>query len=317
MEHIVFLDRETIAEHITVPRPDFPHRWTEYDRTDKAQIQDRLKEATIAITNKVPLRKEDLQSLPHLKLIAVAATGYDRVDVDYCHENQIAVVNVRGYAAHTVPEHAFALILALKRNLIAYAQDVANGSWETAQQFCFFDHPIQDLAGSRLGIVGSGSIGKSMAHLGRAFGMEVMLCERKGEPKPRPGYTLWQDCLEGADILSVHCPLNDQTRNLITYEDMCQMKPGALLINVSRGGIICEEGLVRALNEGRISGAGFDVASTEPLTKDNPLKALFGQSNFILTPHVAWASDQAQQAAVDQMIETIEAFQKGTPRNLV
>src|SRR6476646_1143292 len=172
-EHvIVFLERKTF--NIPFPRPRFPHEWVEYDETDVAEIVHRLSRATIVISNKLPLREETLTQLPELKLIAVAATGVDNIDLNYCKEHHIAVCNTRGYAVNSLPEHALMLMLALRRNLIAYRADIQAGRWHEARQFCLLDHPIGDLKGTRLGIVGLGKLGRSMAQLGRAIGMAVI-----------------------------------------------------------------------------------------------------------------------------------------------
>lgn len=317
MDKVVFLDRETVAPQIMVGRPDFAHDWVQYDQTAPDQVVERLQGATIAITNKVALRAEDLAQLPDLKMIAVAATGYDCVDVEYCRQNGIVVSNIRGYAVNTVPEHTFSMILALRRNIIAYHQDVVRGEWERSEQFCFFNHSIRDIAGSNLVIVGGGSIGQTVATLARAFGMRVYFAERKGRTTVRSGYTPWAECLQLADVISLHCPLNEETRNLIAAPEFAQMDRKPILINMARGGVVQEDDLVHAMQAGMVSGAGFDVVNGEPLRTDSPLKALFSMSNFILSPHVAWASDQAQQTLVDQLIGNINYFHLGTPRNVV
>src|SRR5438105_6502602 len=187
---IVFLDRSTLQARVR--RPAFEHTWEEYAVTGAGELVERLKEATVAITNKVPLRAEALRRLPKLKLIAVAATGYDVIDIAYCQANGIAVANIRNYAVHTVPEHAFALITALRRNLIAYREDVEKGRWQQIDQFCFFDHPIRDLYGATLGIIGEGVLGQGTANIARGFGMRVLFADHAPPkanntrmPKPR------------------------------------------------------------------------------------------------------------------------------------
>jgi len=296
MEKIVFLDRDTIAPQITLKRPAFDHDWIEYNQTAADQVVARLQGATIAITNKVALRAETLAQLPDLKMIAVAATGYDCVDVPWCRAHTIAVANVQGYSVNTVPEHTFGMILSLRRSLMAYHSDVAAGVWEQSDQFCFFNHPIRDLAQSNLVIVGGGVLGQSVARLGQAFGMQVYFAERKGQKTVRDGYTAWEDSLALADVISLHCPLNDQTRGMIALPEFQAMKRKPLLINVARGGVVDESDFLHA---------------------DSPLKALLNRPDFILTPHVAWASNEAQQTLSDQLIENIEKFHAGTPQNLV
>ena len=317
MHSIVFLDRATLAPGVRLRRPAFAHRWSEFERTDAADVVRRLDGATIAIDNKVPLRREALEQLPDLKLVAVAATGTDCVDKDCCRERGIVVSNVRGYAIHTVPEHVFALILALRRNLCAYRDEVRRGAWQAARQFCFFSHPIDDLHGSNLGIVGEGVLGQGVAQLGRAFGMNVMFAAHKGKSGLGPLYTPFDEVLEKADVITLHCPLLPETRALLGMAEFRRMRRRPVLVNASRGGLVVEEDLERALDEGLLSGAAFDVALPEPPPADSPIMRLAARPDFILTPHVAWASAQAQQALADQVIGNIEHFVQGTPVNVV
>ena len=313
-QHIVFLDRSTLQARVR--RPAFEHTWQEYAVTNVSDLAERLRDATIAITNKVPLRAELLQRLPNLRMIAVAATGYDVVDVAYCRTRGIAVANIRNYALHTVPEHAFALITALRRNLLAYRQDVERGRWQQVDQFCFFDHPIRDLHGSTLGIVGEGVLGQATAGIARAFGMKVLFADHAPPKAEGVQFTPFEEVLTQSDVLSLHVPLTAETRNMIGIEQFRKMKRTAILINTARGGLVDERALVQALTEGLIAGAGFDVLTNEPPKQGNPLLEL-RLPNFILTPHVAWASDGAMQFLADQLIDNIEAFVRGGPQNLV
>lgn len=316
--HIVFLDRKTIAPEIVVRRPGFEHNWREYEQTTPEQVVERAREATILIDNKVPLSTETLAGLPRLKLIAVAATGTDCIDKAYCAEHGIVVSNIRNYATSTVPEHTFALILALKRSLVGYRQDVVAGEWQRSGQFCFFSHPIGGLAGNILGIIGEGSIGQSVANIGKAFGMKSLFAAHKGVSGLGPLYTPFDEVIETADVITLHCPLLPRTANTIAMPEFRRMKKTAIVVNTARGGLVNEADLARALREGLIAGAGFDVVTPpEPPADDNPLLALLDLPNFILTPHVAWASREAQQALADQLIGNIEAFVAGRPRNVV
>ena len=249
-------------------------------------------------------------------MIAVAATGYDVVDVPYCRTRGIAVANIRNYALHTVPEHAFALITALRRNLLAYRQDVERGRWQEVDQFCFFDHPIRDLHGSTLGIVGEGVLGQATAAIGRGFGMKVLFADHPPPKAEGVQFTPFEDVLTQSDVISLHVPLTAETRNLIGIEQFRKMKRTAILINTARGGLVDEPALVQALTEGLIAGAGFDVLTNEPPKDGNPLLDL-RLPNFILTPHIAWASDGAMQFLADQLIDNIEAFLRGSAQNLV
>ena len=317
MHRIVYLERESIVADVR--RPAFPHHWLEHPCTQQAEVGERLADATIAIVNKLQLDAGLIAALPALQMIAVAATGTNNVDLDACRARGIVVTNIRGYAVHTVPEHVFALLLALSRNLVAYRQSVAAGRWQRAEQFCFFDHPIRDLFGATLAIIGSGSLGSGVARLAEAFGMRVLRSERKGAATLRPGYTPFAQVLREADVISLHCPLTAATRNLIGADELQAMKRSALLLNTARGGLVDEAALLAALRQGDIAGAGFDVLSVEPPTAGNPLLTaeLLALPNFLLTPHVAWASQPAMQALADQLTTNLEAFARGEPQNRV
>lgn len=313
-ESIVFLERNTF--NIPFRRPSFDHEWVEYGETDESQVVDRLRDATIAICNKVALRENSLAQLPKLKLIAVAATGTDNVDLPYCRAHNIAVCNTRGYAVSSLPEHALMLMLALRRNLVAYRDEVRAGRWQEAKKFCLLDHPIGDLRGTMLGIVGFGTLGRAMAQLGRAIGMEVIVAERKHATSIRPERRSFADALRLSDVLTLHCPLTEETRDLIGAEELRQMKRDALVINTARGGLIDDQALLEALKSGKIGGAGIDVLRVEPPREGNPLLEA-DLPNLIVTPHNAWASNQAMQTLGSQLIDNLEAFVKGDPRNLV
>lgn len=313
MTRIVFLDRDTIGPSIQLTRPNADHEWQTYDRTAIDQIVDRLAGAEIAIVNKVPMRRETLERLPKLKFISVAATGYDVIDVEACRDKGITVSNVRGYAVNTVPEHTMALILALRRSLIGYRTDVIAGEWQKAGQFCFFNYPIRDLAGSRIGIIGEGSIGQSVAKLASAFGMILMFAAHKGKTGLGPLYTPFDEVIETSDVITLHAPLTPATRDTLAMPEFRRMARRPLIINCARGGLVNEADLVTALDEGLISGVGFDVLTTEPPAADNPLLAILERPNVIVTPHVAWASEEAMQTVWDQVVESIDAFLAGSP----
>ncbi len=314
MHRIVFLDRSTLRAELR--RPNFEHTWTEHHTTAPGEVVDRLADATIAILNKVAIGRAELLRLPKLKMIGVAATGYDVVDVAQCRTQGVAVANIRNYAVNTVPEHVFALVLALRRNLIAYHDSVRRGRWQAADQFCYFDYPIGDLAGATLGIIGEGALGQGPARIARGFGMKVLFADH-APPKPADvEFTPLATVLAQSDVISLHCPLTAETRGMIGHNELKAMKKSALLINTARGGLVDEAALAQALAEGWIGGAGFDVLTNEPPKAGNPLLAPT-LPNFILTPHVAWASDQAMQFLADQLIDNIEAWRAGTPRNLV
>ncbi|MFC0254061.1 D-2-hydroxyacid dehydrogenase [Massilia consociata] len=314
MHRIVFLDRDSLQARLrALP---FEHDWTNYAGTHEDEVVERLAGATVAITNKVPLRAAALARLPDLKMVAIAATGTDNVDLDACRARGIAVANIRDYSVVSVPEHCFALILALRRNLRAYMADVEAGRWEQSSRFCLLDHPIGDLAGGRLGIVGYGTLGRKVAQLGRAFGMEIAATSRSPIGDDGVVQLPLDQLLATSDVVSLHLPLTPQTRHLIGARELALMQPGALLVNTARGGLVDEAALARVLEAGAIGGAGFDVLSKEPPEPNNPLLRL-RLPNFILTPHVAWASTGAMQTLADMLVDNIEAWAAGKPRNLV
>ena len=314
MEHIVFLDSDTLKAEIRKPR--FKHIWTNFPNTKPEQLVERLVPATIAITNKVSVPADALVKAKTLKLIAVAATGTDILDLAACKSRNIVVQNIRNYANVSLPEHVFALILALRRSLFAYRADVEGGRWQRAEHFCFLDHPIRDLAGSTLGVVGFGALGKAVAELGVAFGMRALAYDVQRVSGPGVQAASFDQILEASDVISLHVPLTASTATLIGAAELARMKPNCLLINTARGGLVDEQALADALRAGRIGGAGFDVLSVEPPRSGNPLLDL-RLPNFVLTPHIAWASTRAIQILTDQLIDNLESFVAGAPKNVV
>ena len=315
---IVYLDRASIRAEVR--RPRVAHEWIEYAATGSDQVVERLADARIAISNKVYIGPDAMAKLPALQMIAVAATGTNNVDLAAARSHGIVVSNIRGYAARTVPEHVLAMIFALSRNLFAYRNAVAAGEWQRTDQFCLFHHPIRDLSELTLGIIGRGSLGQGLATLATALGMRVLFAEyRGGAVAVRPGYTQFETVLQTSDVLSLHCPLTEQTRHLIGPLELAQMKTGAVLINTARGGLVDEVALAAALRSGQLGGAGFDVLSNEPPASGNVLLApdLLSAPNFLLTPHCAWASQPAMQTLADQLIDNIEAFMANAPKNVV
>jgi glycerate dehydrogenase len=313
MRRVVFLDRASRKAAVRKPKGA---EYVEYEKTSVEEIVPRLAGADVAVVNKVPMRAATLEQLPDLEMIAVAATGYDVIDVGYCKAHGIAVANIRNYAVHTVPEHAFAMILALRRNLLAYREDVENGVWNRSDQFCFFSHPIGDLHGSTLGIIGEGAIGQGTAAIGRAFGMKVLFADHPPPKAEGIAFTPHEEVLAQSDVLSLHCPLMPSTHHLIDLAAFRKMKRNAILINAARGGLVDERALIQALDEGLIAGAGFDVLTVEPPRNGHPLLEV-RRPNFILTPHIAWASDGAMQFLADQLIDNIELWAAGKPQHLV
>ena len=307
--NIVFLDSTAIPKHIPIPRPSFPHNWVEYEYTSAEQTIERAKDADIIITSKVILSREVLQQLPKLKLIALTATGTNNVDLDAAKELGVTVKNVTGYSVTTVPEHVLGMIFALKHSLAGWQGDQITGKWTESKQFCYFDYPITDVKGSTLGVFGKGCLGTEVGRLANAVGMKVLYAEHKDATVCREGYTPFDEVLKQADIVTLHCPLTETTKNLINAETLSKMKKGAFLINTGRGPLIDELALVDALKTGHLGGAALDVMVKEPPEKDNPLiLAAKTMPNLIITPHIAWASDSAVTTLTKKVAQNIEDF---------
>ncbi|MFZ7260990.1 2-hydroxyacid dehydrogenase [Avibacterium avium] len=306
---IVFLDSTAIPKHIPIPRPNFEHQWVEYEHTSPEQAIERAKDADIVITSKVVFDRETMKQLPNLKLIAITATGTNNVDLEAAKELGIAVKNVTGYSSVTVPEHVLGLIFALKHSLMNWYKDQLSAKWADSKQFCYFDYPITDVKGSTLGVVGKGNLGKEIGRLAEALGMKVIYAERKGATTVREGYLPFEQVLQEADIVTLHCPLTSETTNLINAETLKLMKPTAYLINTGRGPLVDEKALAEALENGTIAAAALDVLVKEPPEKDNPLiQAATRLPNLIITPHVAWASDGAVEILVKKVTQNMEEF---------
>ena len=312
---IVHLDSATIGPSVTLTKPQHPHHWTSYERTEADEVITRLADADIAVVNKVAITKAHLAALPQLKMIALSATGYDKIDIAACHEKGVIVSNITNYAQDTVPEHSFAMILNLRRSLMAYHESVRQGAWQKSGQFCYFTYPIRDLKDSTLAVIGNGSIGSNVAAIARAFGMKVLRVGRKGETQTKPGYTPFEEAITTANIITFHCPLTPETKDSLTLHEFRKMTQKPLIINVSRGGLVNEEDVITALDEGLIAGAGLDVLTSEPPASDHIIMQNLHRPNLLISPHVAWASDTAMQCLWDQLVGNIEQFLEGTPRN--
>ena len=312
--HIVVLDRDTL-----VNRPfdfDFPHTLSSYGTTEAHETLERIRGADIVITNKVVISAQAFAENPQLKLVAVTATGVNNVDVEAAKQNGTAVCNIRAYGNESVAEHAFMMMITLMRNLPAYQRDVAAGLWENSPFFCHLGAPMRDLNGKTLAIFGRGNIGKTLATYAQAFKMNVVFAEHKNAQSIRDGYVSFDEAIRSADVVSLNCPLTPQTANMIGEAELQQMKPGAILINCGRGGLVDEAALVAALKYGQIGGAGFDVLTQEPPRDGNPLlKARL--PNLIVTPHIAWASQEAANRLFDILLDNINRFVASNPQNLV
>ena len=312
--HIVVLDRDTL-----VNRPfdfNFPHTLSSYGTTEAHETLERILGADIVITNKVVISAQAFAENPQLKLVAVTATGVNNVDIEAAKQNGTAVCNIRAYGNESVAEHAFMMMITLMRNLPAYQRDVAAGLWENSPFFCHLGAPMRDLNGKTLAIFGRGNIGKTLATYAQAFKMNVVFAEHKNAQSVRDGYVSFDEAIRSADVVSLNCPLTPQTANMIGEAELQQMKPGAILINCGRGGLVDEAALVAALKYGQIGGAGFDVLTQEPPRDGNPLlKARL--PNLIVTPHIAWASQEAANRLFDILLDNINRFVAGNPQNLV
>lgn len=312
--NIVVLDRGTLVE-----RPfkfDFDHRLQEYAHSENDEVAARIVGADIVVTNKVVIQAQHIADNPRLKLIAVSATGVNNVDVAAAKAAGVTVCNIPAYGNDSVAEHAFMLMIALMRNLPAYQRDLSAGIWEKSPFFCHFGAPMRDLNGKTLAIFGKGGIGTRLADYARAFGMNVVFGEHKNARDVRGGYLPFYEALSCADAVSLHCPLTDETAGMIGEAELQRMKPGALLINCARGGLVDEAALVAALKYGHLGGAGVDVLTEEPPRNGNPLlKARL--PHLIVTPHMAWGSFEARNRLFDILTENINRFAAGSPQNLV
>jgi glycerate dehydrogenase len=289
--------------------------WRWQISVEAAPMGERLAGAAVAVTNKVVLDAAAMAAAPGLRLICLAATGTNTVDLEAAGRAGIAVCNVRGYATAAVAQHVFALLLALSTRLLDYHQAVRAGRWQQSRQFCLLDFPIRELSGKTLGIVGYGELGRAVARLAGAFGMQVLVAQRAGGA-PTPERLPLAELLARVDVLSLHCPLTPQTRGLIGAAELALMRPDAVLVNTARGGIVDEVALARALRAGRLGGAGVDVLSLEPPRAGNPLLEA-DIPNLIVTPHSAWASREARQRLVEEIARNIAAFRRGEDRNRV
>ena len=289
--------------------------WQFHHYTEPEQVDERIAHARIIVTNKVRITREHIQAAPELRLVCVAATGTNNVDLDAASDAGVIVSNVRNYATASVVEHVFSLLLTLVRQLDNYRQRVKAGDWSRSPNFCLFDGSIEELSGKTLGIVGFGVLGRAVAQLAQAVSMRVQIAQRLHGP-PLPGRIPFDQLIETSDIVSLHCPLAAQTQGLIGEPQLRRMKNTAILINTARGGIVDEQALVRALQQGWIAAAGVDVVTQEPPEASNPLLQ-YSSPRLVVTPHVAWASRAARQQLITEIVDNIQAYLHGSPRNTV
>ncbi|MGR6035914.1 MAG: 2-hydroxyacid dehydrogenase [Candidatus Nitrosoglobus sp.] len=314
----VFLDRDTLhpADIDFSPLEAVIPQWAYYGTSSSDnEVIDRIRHATVVVTNKAILTGSAMKQTPHLQLICIAATGTNNVDLEAARRLGIAVCNVRGYCTASVVEHVFALVLTLTRRLAATTRAATAGAWQHSPHFTVPDFPCRELSGKTFGIIGYGELGRAVARIATAFGMTVLVSQRPNTPNG-PGRIPLRDLLPLVDILSLHCPLTQETAGLISQEELALMRPDALLINTARGGIVDEQALADALRAERLGGAGIDVLSQEPPSHGNPLLAP-NIPNLVLTPHVAWSSREARQYLLLQVAKNIRSFLAGETRNLV
>lgn len=314
----VFLDRDTVdIGDIDLARLEATlPEWRHFPLTAPAELAERIAAATAIVCNKVRIDDAAMAAAPELKLICIAATGTNNVDLEAARRRGIAVCNVVRYATPAVVQHVFALLLALVTRLPDYQRAVAAGRWHDSPLFCLLDFPVREIAGMTLGIVGYGELGQGVARVAEAFGMEVLVARRPGAYDERGGRLPLAELLPRVDVLSLHTPLAAETRGLIGAAELAAMRPTALLLNTARGGLVDEAALAAALREGRLGGAGIDVLAVEPPRADSPLLAP-GIPNLILTPHIAWASRESRRRLMDEVAENVLAWRRGEERNRV
>lgn len=289
--------------------------WRYHHDSTEAEVLERIREAEVVVSNKVFIGREAIAAAKRLKLICVAATGYNNVDLAAAAEYNVPVCNVRGYATPSVVQHVFMLMLNMARHFSDYQALVKHGGWQQSQFFCPLDYPIMELSGKTLGIIGYGELGHAVAQVAQAFGMQVLIADHKGQA-PRPGRLGFDDVLQQADFITLHCPLLPDTQYLISRRELELMKPSAYLINTARGGLVNEADLLACLTSGRIAGAATDVVQGEPPNHDQPL--LRQQlPNLIVTPHIAWASRESRQRLLDQLADNIGNFFQNKPFNQI
>ena len=287
-----------------------------FEVTEDRQIAERIRDAEFVLANKSRLTEELLRSNPKLRYIGLTATGTDNVDLIAARLNGIAVCNIRAYCTESIAEHVFGCLLNLTRNLARYDATVRSGLWQKSEDFCLLSLPIRELSAMTLGIVGYGELGKGVANIARAFGMEVLISARSGTEIIDDNRVTFDELLQRSDVVSLHCPLTDATAGLFGEDAFRKMKSDAILINTARGGLIDSAALAAALESGEIGAAAVDVLPKEPPVDGDPLLDYDGP-NLMVTPHIAWGSNEARQAAIDELVANVAAFLEGSERNRV
>lgn len=300
----VFLDSSTLGADIDLsPLEALSCRC--WEMTHVEDIVERALAADYIVTNKVKITAETMARLPKLKLICVAATGTNNVDLKAAKERNIAVKNVTDYAGTSIAQLVFSYISELLLHTNHYAKLVEQGVWSKSPHFCVFDKPFIELAGKKIGLVGYGALARSVERVANAYDMQVLIAERKGEQQVRAGRSLFMEVIEQSDIISIHCPLTSETKDLIGDAELLQMKPSAILINTARGGIVNEAALLNALSTKQIAAAATDVLTVEPPNNDHPMLAN-QPNNLIITPHIAWATKEARERVLKKVIHNVQ-----------
>jgi len=313
----VFLDFATMGPDLDLsPLRSLLPELEIFDATDDALVAPRILDAEFVFANKIRLTPDLLSSASNIRFIGLTATGTDNVDLDAARQHDVAVCNIRDYCTQSVVEHVFGLLLMLTHNLEHYAGSVRAGEWQRASDFCMLKFPLRELSAMTLGIVGYGTLGRAVADIARAFNMNVIVAARSGAADVAEGRVAFDEFVARSDVISLHCPLTAETRNLFDAAAFEKMKPGAILINTARGGLIDSAALVAALQNGRLAGAAIDVLPKEPPRHGDPLLDYEGE-NLIVTPHVAWGSNEARQNAIDELAANVAAFLAGEKRNRV
>jgi glycerate dehydrogenase len=313
----VFLDFATMGENLDLtPLREVTSDLEIYDTSTPAETAERIADASIVYTNKITLTDDLIAAAPQLKFIGLTATGTDNIDIVSAEKHGIAVCNIRSYCTASVTEHVMGTLLALTHSLPGFQQSVAAGEWQKADNPFLLVHPIRELSAMTLGIVGYGELGKGVAHAATALGMNVIVSARPGSGTVPEGRVAFDTLLTEADAISLHCPLNDDTRGLFGEAQFARMKRDAILVNTARGGLVDSAALVAALRSGQIGAAAVDVLPVEPPVDGDPLLQYRG-SNLIVTPHIAWASDVARQNAINELAANARAFIAGDRRNRI
>lgn len=316
-KQIVYLDRSTIPERFIVSRPAIDHEWIDYSKSRPDQVIERSLGAKVLVSNKVKITEEVLLACPSIQHVAVSATGYNIVDIDACKRLGVSVSNIPSYAANTVAEHTITSALCLRRSLISYRNKVINGEWQFSESFCLFAQPLSDIHGATFGIIGFGELGQATAKKAHALGMKVIFSSKSQHQSELAQQVSFDELIQQSEIISLHCSLNQSTKNLIDLVQLKRMKPHCILINTARGGVANEDDVVTAIEQDIIGGIAFDVLIEEPPKADSPLLSIAERDNVILTPHIAWASEQAMQSLADILAANIEGFLVGKPQNIV